>query len=152
MPFYDTTHARTVDLLMAAVATLTAAPAAPDHYRAYFAWRLERDLPGVRSRYAAFAKACEAAAAGLGGRHFAELGLEERRRCLKSLRHGGTAWLETAVRQEILALFGRTDALLALGYDDWPGRPRGFEGLDRPPQRGRREARPDSAGGSADIS
>lgn len=40
-----------------------------------------------------------------------------------------------SVRHTVLALFARTDAWVRSGYQSWPGVPRGFAGLDRPPVR-----------------
>jgi len=52
------------------------------------------------------------------------------------------SWIrfEQYVVREILALFVRTDGWVLLGYETWPGTPRGLDSYTQPPRAHRSAA------------
>jgi hypothetical protein len=143
---------RTLQVLQAAVSTLVDTAVEMSHYVQYFTWRAE-NLPGYRQLYEDFARRLDVAATRRDGRGFVEADAESRRRVLQpidlkrgSLRTLATAvidadWLrfERYIAREVLALFVRTDGWVLLGYESWPGTPRGLDLYTRPPSS-RRDA------------
>ena len=137
---------RALQVLQAAVSTLVDTAVERSHYVEYFTWRAE-NLPGYRQLYEEFARRLDLAAARRDGGGFAEGDAESRRRVLQkidlqrgSLRTVAVAlidpdWLrfEQYVVREVLALFVRTDGWVLLGYETWPGTPRGLDFYTRPP-------------------
>ena len=144
---------RALQVLQAAVNTLVDTTVDMPHYVEYFTWRSE-NLPGYRQLYEEFARRLDLATARGGDGGFVEGDAESRRRALQPinlkrgpLRTGAVAltdrdWLrfEQYVVREVLALFVRTDGWVLLGYETWPGTPRGLDLYTRPPSRRRNAA------------
>lgn len=138
--------------LLAASAAVAGATIRPEHYAAFFQWRAAH-LRGHRRLYARFCVAVDRAARAARGTSFADCQVEAQRRILeRAFRARATAassrstlrrileydWqlYERHILREALAVFAATDAWLLLGYDAWPGIPRGFERYRRAPTRG----------------
>jgi hypothetical protein len=111
-------------------------------YRQFFGWRAEH-LPGIRDAYEELARQLDIAARKRHGLRFAESDLQGRATIIHDLVDpspdavikGALTSTARAVRADVFALYAGTDAWLALGYDDWPGVPRGLEGYQHLPQR-----------------
>ncbi len=116
------------------------------HYLAPFRWRAAH-LPGYLDVYRRFARFVDAGARRHGGSGFPALPPEHRRRLLAAwfppgrLRQALLGWaaperglLRRHVVEEILFVYSATDAWTGLGYDGWPGQPRGLEAYRRPPE------------------
>jgi hypothetical protein len=138
--------------LLAATAAVVGAPVRPEHYAAFFRWRAAH-LRGHLRLYARFCAAVDRAAQGAAGVAFVGCPEETQRRILeRAFRARADAavhgpWLrrlldydwqlyERHILREVLALFAATDAWVLLGYETWPGTPRGFERYRRAPPRG----------------
>lgn len=129
---------------MAASRTVIGKPIEPTHYAEYFRWRAER-LPGYRTLYQRFSAEVDGRARGTAGCAFADcdpavrakvlLRAAARARSPRTLLDG--LWMATGGRRwaaydafifdEALALFADTDAWVLLGYEGWPGTPRGLD-------------------------
>lgn len=134
----------TVQALLAASATAIGFEVDMAKYAALFRWRAAH-LPGYRDLYEEFALRANSAAQRRGGATFAAVPADRRQAVLADVF--GTARsprsrLERVVAGtfqrhrlrlrdrtvgEALLLFARTDALVQLGYDGWPGAARGLE-------------------------
>lgn len=137
--------------LLAAAAAVVGVPIRQEHYAAFFQWRAAH-VRGHRRLYARFCVAVDRAARAAHRLPFADSGSEVQSRILERAfrARAGTAsrsWLRRAweydwllyeryILRETLSLFAATDAWLLLGYDAWPGSPRGFERYRRTPARG----------------
>jgi hypothetical protein len=138
-----------VRTLLAAASAVAGQPLREAHYAAFFRWRVEH-LPGHRRLYASFCATVDRAAARTDGRAFAACDATMRRRILepafrtRARARASAPWLDRLLGREwvlfdrhivseALALFAATDAWLALGYEAWPGTPRGFDRYRRPP-------------------
>ena len=144
---------RALQVLQAAVSTLVDTAVEMSHYVEYFTWRAEK-LPGYSQLYEEFARRLDLAAVRRGGGGFVEGHAESRRQVLQqinlkrgSLRTVAVAlsdqdWLrfEHYIVREVLALFVRTDGWVLLGYETWPGTPRGLDLYTRPPSTRRHAA------------
>jgi hypothetical protein len=122
------------------------------HYTSYFQWRAA-NIAGYRDLYEESARRLDEAAWHAAGRAFSRCDLDVRMRILGrvDLNRSGIrtvamnlydrSWIrfEQYVVREILALFVRTDGWVLLGYESWPGTPRGLEAYTKPP-RARRNA------------
>lgn len=141
-----------VRTLLAAAAAVAGASIREEHYAAFFRWRAAH-LRGHLRLYARFCVAVDRAARGAEGTVFADCSAEVRNRILerafraradaavpepslRRLRDFDWRLYERHILREILALFAATDAWLVLGYDTWPGTPRGLERYRRAPARG----------------
>ena len=114
----------TLTTLGAVTETVIGLPIELDHYRDFLRWRAE-NLPGFRVACERFAAHVERAARP---RAFAALPPPERKRIVEAAlasRDPGVAEFG-AIRRELLVLYSQTDAWRALGYDSWPGVPRGL--------------------------
>lgn len=137
--------------LLAAAAAVAGAPIRHEHYAAFFRWRAAH-LRGHRRLYVRFCAAVDRAAWSAQGTAFADCQAETQQRILeRAFRARATAavlgpWLRRALEydwhlyeryilREVLAVFAATDAWLLLGYDGWPGTPRGFVRYRRAPTR-----------------
>ena len=138
--------------LLAAAAAVAGAPIRQEHYAAFFRWRAARTRGHLRL-YERFCEAVDRAARGVEGVAFAGSSLETQHRILdRAFRARADAavpgpWLrrlreydwqlyERHILREVLALFAATDAWLLLGYDAWPGTPRGLDRYRRALIRG----------------
>jgi len=132
-----------VAALVAAAEGVPGYPIEPSHYAEYYCWRAEH-LRGYRDLYEGFRVAADRDARRLAGRAFAECAPALRRRILARAaraRDPRGAWnalradlfdrpwalYDRYVLGETLALFARTDAWALIGYDGWPGIPRGLD-------------------------
>ncbi len=138
--------------LLAATAAVAGAAIRQEHYAAFFRWRAAH-LRGHLRLYQRFCAAVDRAARGANRTAFADCPAEAQYRILErafraradAALHGPSLrrlldydWqlYERHILREVLALFAATDAWLLLGYDAWPGTPRGFERYRRAPARG----------------
>src|SRR5262249_27469571 len=127
--------------LLAATAAVVGAPIRQEHYAAFFRWRAAH-LRGHLGLYARFCAAVDRAAQGAAGVALPGCRVGVQRRILeRAFRARADAavhgpWLrrlldydwqlyERYILREVLALFAATDAWVLLGYDTWPGTPRG---------------------------
>jgi hypothetical protein len=137
--------------LLAAAAAVAGAPIRQEHYAAFFRWRAAH-LRGHRNLYVRFCAAVDRAAWSMQGAAFAYCQAGTQQRILeRAFRARADAavpgpWLrrvleydwhlyERYILREVLAVFAATDAWLLLGYDGWPGTPRGFVRYRRAPTR-----------------
>jgi hypothetical protein len=118
----------TVRRLMLLTRAIIRLPVEDTHYENYYIWRLT-NLPAERQRYQRLVG--EIGEAGTSAH--AETGQGDQD-ALLAVQQTHPEDLAT-LRREVLALFARTDALVHLGYESWPGTPRGFLGLTRRPSR-----------------
>lgn len=138
--------------LLAAAAAVAGAPIRQEHYAAFFRWRAAH-ARGHLKLYERFCAAVDRAAKGMEGVAFADSSLETQNRILdRAFRARADAavpgpWLrrlreydwqlyERHILREVLELFAATDAWLLLGYDAWPGTPRGLDRYRRALVRG----------------
>lgn len=136
--------------LMAATVALIGAPFERSHYEDLLSWRAA-NISGHRGLYERLAAMLDRLAMAAGRKPFADLDIEARRRIvdpLSRLQEHRLRELWAAVfsrdrllfgrhiTQPVLALYARTDAWIQLGYDAWPGRPRGVERYLRAPDPG----------------
>lgn len=108
------------------------------HYAGYCQWRASH-LRGYRAVYRQFQEAVDREARRLAGRPFRACPRGIQRAVLSRLKaraqsrwgqllQWGLQWerYDRYILREALALFSRTDAWVLLGYDGWPGTPRGL--------------------------
>ncbi len=125
-------------VLRAAVPALLGEPIDPAHYVSGFQWRAAR-LPGHRERVERFAEHLDAGARRFRKRGFEELTRAQQQRLLADVRplHGWRrVWRSVSDHDRardaeqvvggMLATFASTDAWVRLGYEAWPGTPRGI--------------------------
>jgi hypothetical protein len=140
----------TVAALVTASGTIIGRRIEPLHYAEYFRWRAEH-LPGYRTLYERFASEVDRAARRTAGCPFADCSESVRVRMLSAARRarsprgvtdavwmavGGRTWAayNFFIFDEALALFAETDAWVLLGYEGWPGEPRGLDRYRRAPR------------------
>jgi hypothetical protein len=133
----------TLNTVVAAAAAIIAKPIERSHYAEYFRWRAEH-LPRYRAVYEGLAADVDRAARRAVGCAFAACGDGVRARLLAPAerarsgrtpldlswrRSAGRRWVtyNTMVFDEALALFAGTDAWTLIGYEGWPGTPRGLD-------------------------
>jgi hypothetical protein len=127
--------------LLATTETLVGTPVKTAHYETFFRWRSE-NLSGYRGLYERFAVVIDRAAKKAGKPDFASCDLEVRREILQSMTSRVYAlvferdWFrfEKHIFQQILTLFSETDAWILLGYESWPGTPRGLDSYTKAPR------------------
>jgi hypothetical protein len=135
------------DLLAAVEAFAGHAVDAP-HYEDFFRWRSEH-LPGHRTLYQRFAAAVNRSARRSFGCGFAQCDRTARLAVLDAafrVRNAGGRWARVRIGlferdwvlfdlyivRPIALLFAHTDAWRLVGYDAWPGMPRGLERYTQP--------------------
>jgi hypothetical protein len=138
--------------LLAATRALIGLRVEMAHYEDFFRWRAE-NLLGYKDLYEQFAEALDRHASRLVGCNFSDCGRQVQQKILEKLPHTRNAttrwqrvriavlerkWLafDQHILRDILLLFYRTDAWTELGYDAWPGMPRGLDRYTQAP-RGR---------------
>jgi hypothetical protein len=141
----------TLSALLAATTALAGVPVQLAHYEDFFRWRAEH-LPGYKALYEQFAAALAHRARRAVGCAFVDCSRQVQQKVLDErpqLRSGDTRWQKARVAvlerewlrfdqyivRDILLLFMRTDAWTALGYENWPGTPRGLERYTRAPSQ-----------------
>jgi hypothetical protein len=112
------------------------------HYEDFFRWRAE-NLRGYKALYEQFAAALDRRARRSVGCNFVDCSRQMQQKMLEELpqvRGPNPVWhrvrvivlerewlrFERYIVDDILLLFLRTDAWTLLGYDAWPGTPRGL--------------------------
>jgi len=139
-----------VTTLVAATRTLVDTEVESTHYATFFRWRAET-LRGYRALYERFVAALDRAAREAGDRDFAGGGTARRRAILRQIDVTGVTGrvsrlyvlafrrdsfrFERYIFREALALFSQTDGWVLLGYETWPGTPRGLESYTKAPGR-----------------
>lgn len=117
------------------------------HYAAFFRWRAET-LGGYHALYERFVATLDRAAKEAGARDFAACGVVRRRQILQQIdptrdpvaRIYAIVFRRDALRfekyifRQILTLFSQTDGWVLLGYESWPGTPRGLESYTKAPR------------------
>ncbi len=147
----------TLKTLIAFVHTYIGLYGGTAHYESYFRWRSE-NLPEYRSTYQAFALVLDEAALSRNGTSYIEADptiqqeIQTYTLHLPQLESSLTnpvisnensealtpaeqqLWLRfhTMVLGEIIHVFLNTNAWVMLGYENWPGQPRGLENYVRP--------------------
>jgi hypothetical protein len=143
--------AEALNTLLAATTALAGVPVQLAHYEDFFRWRAEH-LRGYQILYEQFAAALARRARRSVGCDFVACHRQMQQKVLEErpqLRRGDTRWhgVRVAVLErewlrfnryivhDILLLFLRTDAWTALGYEAWPGTPRGLERYTQAPSQ-----------------
>jgi hypothetical protein len=135
-----------LEVLEAATGTLVDMSVDLARYSVFFTWRAA-NLPGYRDLYERFAAVLNDGARSATGRRFVECDVGTRRRLLQNVQldsrgvHAAVRvvtdrqWLrfEQYIVRQVLELFARTDAWVLLGYEAWPGTPRGLSAYRQPP-------------------
>jgi hypothetical protein len=140
-----------VSALVAATQGLVDTGIETTHYATFFRWRAE-SLRGYRALYERFVVALDREAREAGDTDFAGCGMARRRAILRQIDVTGTPdrlsrihalvfrrdslRFEKYIVREVLALFSQTDGWVLLGYELWPGTPRGLELYTKAPSRG----------------
>jgi hypothetical protein len=143
--------AEALNTLLAATAALAGVPVQLAHYEDFFRWRAEH-LRGYKNLYEQFAAGLARRAKRSIGCEFLACHRQMQQKVLAErprLRSGDTGWHSVRVAvlerewlrfdryivHDILVLFLRTDAWTALGYEAWPGTPRGLERYRQAPSQ-----------------
>jgi hypothetical protein len=143
---------RTLGTLLLATSALAGVPVQPAHYEDFFRWRAE-NLRGYKTLYEQFAAALDRRARQSVGCGFAECSQPMQQQILARLpqvRSATTRWAKVRVAvlerewllfdryivRNILLLFYKTDAWTLLGYEAWPGTPRGLDRYTQAPSQG----------------
>ncbi len=119
----------TVAVLVATAEALVDMPLDATRYGEYFRWRAQH-VPGYLTLYTEFATGDPQFRRRLIAR--ARSGAGRVRKALDGVLRRDQLRYERYVLREILELFDATDAWVLLGYEDWPGLPRGLESYTRP--------------------
>lgn len=128
------------------VESLVGHPLERQHYEAFFRWRAE-NLRGYRDLYLALDERLRWAEARPGRGGLATTAIPERRAMIAEIHDFWSdrpdPWsvlfrrrvilFRTHFVDEVLDLFGATDAWTILGYRAWPGTPRGHDHYPLPP-------------------
>ena len=128
--------------LLATTEALVGTQVETSHYEAFFRWRSE-NLTGYRDLYERFAVVVDRAAKEARKPDFASCEMAVRREILQRMTPRTYALVferdglrfEKYIFQQILALFSRTDAWILLGYESWPGTPRGLDSYTKAPSK-----------------
>jgi hypothetical protein len=143
--------AEALNALLAATTALAGVPVQLAHYEDFFRWRAEH-LRGYKNLYEQFAAALARRARRSVGCDFVACHRQEQQKVLAErpqLRSGDTRWRSVRVAvlgrewvrfdqyilRDVLLLFSRTDAWTLLGYEAWPGTPRGLERYTQAPSK-----------------
>jgi hypothetical protein len=140
-----------LNTLLVATGALAGVPVQIAHYEDFFRWRAE-NLRGHKALYEQFAAALDRRARRAVGDNFADCSRQMQQKILETLpqvRSANTRWHRVRVAvlerewvrfdqyivRSILLLFYRTDAWTLLGYEAWPGTPRGLDRYTQAPRR-----------------
>jgi hypothetical protein len=138
---------RALSRLLEAVRAVTAVPVQISHYEDFFRWRAE-NLRGYKALYEQFAEALDHRARQAVGCDFVDCSRPVQQQILEQaphIRNTSTRldkvrlsilerhWLlfDRYIVREILLIFSKTDAWTSLGYQGWPGTPRGLDQYTR---------------------
>jgi len=142
-----------LNTLLVVTRALVGVPVQIAHYEDFFRWRAE-NLRGHKALYEQFATALDRRARRAVGDNFADCSRQMQQKILEELpqvRNAGTRWHRVRVAvlerdwvrfdqyivSNILLLFYRTDAWTLLGYEAWPGTPRGLDRYTQAPSQAR---------------
>jgi hypothetical protein len=138
-----------LNTLLVTTGALAGVPVQIAHYEDFFRWRAEH-LRGYKALYEQFAAALDRRARQSVGCDFVDCSRQMQQKMLKELpqvRSTNARWHRVRVAvlerewlrfdqyivHDILLLFLRTDAWTLLGYEAWPGTPRGLERYTQAP-------------------
>jgi hypothetical protein len=147
-PLDPHTHRTLIGVTDVLLAGTPAEKSARTQYDDLFSWNAQ-NRPGYRAIYDRLTAALDAAARDAGATNFASADMAVRQAAfaevvapqvpqtkqeqLRAAFFQEDRWVyRVNVTGEILRLFCRTDAMAALGYDPWPGLPRGLDDYTRP--------------------
>jgi hypothetical protein len=140
-----------LNTLLAATTALAGVPVQLTHYEDFFRWRAEH-LRGYKVLYEQFAAALARRARRSVGCDFVACHRRMQQKVLEErpqLRSGDTRWHRARVAvlerewlrfdqyivHDILLLFLKTDAWTSIGYEAWPGMPRGLDRYTQAPSQ-----------------
>ena len=143
--------ARALNALLVATRALAGVPVQIAHYEDFFRWRAE-NLRGYKALYEQFATALDRRARRSVGCDFVDCSRHMQQKILEKVpqvRGANTRWDKVRVSvlerdwllfdryivRDILLLFCRTDAWTLLGYEAWPGTPRGLDRYTQAPSK-----------------
>ncbi len=147
-----------LNTLLLATRALAGLPVQIAHYEEFFRWRAE-NLRGNKALYEQFAAALDRRARRSVGCDFVDCSRQMQQKMLEKVpkvRSANTRWQRVRVAvlerewllfdqyivRDILLLFSRTDAWTALGYEAWPGTPRGLDQYTQAPSQTRHAPSP----------
>jgi hypothetical protein len=142
-----------LNALLATTRALASVPVQIAHYEDFFRWRAE-NLRGYKALYEQFAAALDRRARRSVGCDFVDCSQQMQQKIfeeLPQLRSANTRWhrvriavlerewllFDRYIVRDILLLFFRTDAWTLLGYEAWPGMPRGLDRYTQAPGKAR---------------
>ena len=142
-----------LNTLLVVTRALIGVPVQIAHYEDFFRWRAE-NLRGHKTLYEQFAAALDRRARRAVSDDFADCSRQMQQKILEELpqvRSADTRWHRVRVAvlerewlrfdqyivRNILLLFYRTDAWTLLGYEAWPGTPRGLDRYTQAPSQAR---------------
>ena len=143
--------ARALNALLVATRALAGVSVRIAHYEDFFRWRAE-NLLGYKALYEQFAAALDSRARRSVGCDFVDCSPRMQQKILEKVpqvRSANTRWDKVRVSvlerdwllfdryivRDILLLFSRTDAWTLLGYEAWPGTPRGLDRYTQAPSK-----------------
>lgn len=142
-----------LDALLVATGALAGVPVQIAHYEDFFRWRAE-NLRGYKVLYEQFATGLDRRARQSVGCDFVDCSRQMQQKILEKVpqvRSANTRWHRVRVAvlesewlrfdqyivRDILSLFSKTDAWTSLGYEAWPGTPRGLDRYTQAPSEAR---------------
>jgi hypothetical protein len=142
-----------LNTLLVTTGVVTGVPVQIAHYEDFFRWRAE-NLRGYKTLYEHFATALDRRAQRSVGCDFVNCSRQMQQQLFAELprvRNANTRWHRVRVAvlerewvrfdqyivHDILLLFLRTDAWTLLGYEAWPGTPRGLDRYTQAPSQAR---------------
>ena len=140
-----------LNTLLIATSALVGMPVQTAHHEDFFRWRAE-NLRGHKTLYEQFAAALDRRARRSVGCDFVDCSRQMQQKILATLpqvRSADTRWhrmrvavlerewvrFDQYIVRNILLLFYRTDAWTILGYEAWPGTPRGLDRYTQAPSQ-----------------
>ena len=145
--------AGTLNTLLVTTGALAGVPVQMAHYEDFFRWRAE-NVRGYKTLYEQFAAALNRRARRSVGCDFVDCSRQMQQKLLEELpqvRSANTRWhiarvavlerewvrFDQYILRDILLLCLRTDAWTLLGYEAWPGTPRGLDRYTQAPSQAR---------------
>jgi hypothetical protein len=153
-------NAATIEALLATTEILVGTPIEKSHYKDYFCWRSE-NLRGYKALYERFMTMLDNSARQFFNSSFVKCKKNDQYSILEKILEKAfqvsitrtdrvdrirsavfkrdLLLFEKYIFSEILYLFSKTDAWILLGYESWPGTPRGLETYQQAPAGARRK-------------
>jgi hypothetical protein len=142
---------RSLNALLVATRALAGVPLEISHYEDFFRWRAE-NVGGYKALYEQFAAALNSRARRSVGCDFVDCSRQMQQKILEKVpqvRNTDTRWdkmrvsvlerdwvlFDRYIVRDILLLFSKTDAWTLLGYEAWPGTPRGLDRYTQAPSK-----------------